>query len=181
MKGSREPSPRQRFARDPRGRFKDRAYFTTDRHASIEMALQRMASRWLIEVSFRDAKQLFGLGQAQNGWGKGNKAQARRLKKSGPQPRGQRGRHAVERTAPIAWLSYAITVLCDLDAGNPHKDVARARAAAPWYQSKARPSVTDRLAWLRGQILARRLSRHPHRWADREKILRAIPAGMLAA
>ena len=167
--------------RDPTGKFKDRAYFTTDVKATVELALQRMAHRWLIEVSFRDAKQLFGLGDAQNGWGKGRPTKKRQAKKPGPQPHGNKGEHAIRRTAPIAWLVYAITILYYLDAGHAQQDVELARAAAPWYRSKTRPSVTDMLASLRGQLLTRRLSPHPCHRAAREKILRALPPGLLAA
>jgi len=169
------------ITRDPSGKFKDRAYFTTDLGASVETVLQRMAHRWLIEVCFRDTKQLFGLGDAQNGWGMAPREQDRRAKKPGPQPRGSKGSHAIHRTAPIAFLVYAITVLYYLDAGNAQQDVQRTRAAAPWYRSKAHPSVGNMLACLRGQLFARRLSKHPGHWASRQKLLRLFPDGLFAA
>ncbi len=166
------------LTRDPSGRLKDRAYFSTDLDASVETILERMAGRWLIEICFRDLKQLFGMSHPQNGWGRGEK---RRRKVPGAAPLGTRGEHAVRRTAPFACLVYALVVIVYLKLNRGEKDVKAAREAAPWYRSKQYPSLTDMLASLRGDLLARRLSRHPGDWAARAKIHRLIPWGLLAA
>ena len=68
----------------------------------------RFARRWLIEVCFRDSKQLLGLNDPQNGWSRGVRRKKR--PKPGPQPRGNRGRKAAERTTPFVWIVYGITV-----------------------------------------------------------------------
>lgn len=171
------------LTRDPAGKFKDRAYFTTDTQASVETVLQRIAHRWAIEVSFRNAKQLFGLGDAQNGWSKRSekRSSAKRVRPSGPQPRGSRGELAVRRTAPIAWLVYALTVLHYLDVGRPGKEVELVRHFAPWYRHKRHPSVADMLARLRADLLARRLSPSPGNRAHWKKIINALPPSLLAA
>ena len=81
--------------RDPKGNFEDRAFFSTDVVATPAQLLKRYSHRWLIEVSFRDAKQHFGLNDPQNGWSRGR---SKSKQKPGPQPRGNRGRRTVERT-----------------------------------------------------------------------------------
>ncbi len=82
----------------------------------------------------------------------------RAKKKAGPNARGNRGRLAVERTAPICFLAYGITVVWYLRHGKPQEDVARAMAEAPWYTHKRQPSFSDMLAALRRQLWASRLS-----------------------
>lgn len=169
------------LTRDPSGRLKDRAYFTTDLQASVTTVLQRIARRWLIEVVFRNAKQLFGLGHAQNGWWKKKRTTRRSPKKAGPQPRGTKGEHAIRRTAPMAWFVYSITVLYYFDAGRHEQDVQRSREAAPWYTRKTRLSIQDMLGFVRGQLLVRRLSKHPGDEAECAKLLERLPNGLLAA
>ncbi len=169
------------LTRDPSGKFQDRAYFTTDLAATPEQVLARFAARWLIEVCFRDAKQLFGLGDAQNGWGKGKQSKTRVRKKAGPQPRGTKGQRAVERTAPFAWTVYTIVVLWYIRLDRAQRDVTLAKANAPWHRSKVNPSVLDMLVALRSELLARRLSPHPGDWRGLRKTLRAIPRSLLAA
>jgi hypothetical protein len=89
------------------------------------------ASRWCIEVSIEDAKQLGGVGQARN-----------RLQK------------AVERTVPFALVVNTLAICWYATAGHHPDDVQAARALAPWYRQKAQPSVLDMLAKLRRVIIA---------------------------
>jgi hypothetical protein len=114
------------LTRDPSGRLGERAYFTTDLKASVATTLERMAGRWLIEVSFRDLKQLFGMGDAQNGWGRGNR---RRKKTAGSDPLGIKGEHAIRRTAPLVCFTYAIVIITYVKMDRAETDVARARKA----------------------------------------------------
>jgi len=65
---------------------------------------------------------------------------------------------AVERTAPLCFLSYGIAVVWYLHHGKPQEDVARAMAEAPWYRHKREPSFSDMLAALRRQLWASRFS-----------------------
>ncbi len=147
------------LTRDPKGHSEDRVYFTTDVNASVESILQRYAHRWLIEVCFRDAKQLLGLADPQNGWSRGERE--RESKKPGPRPRGSRGREAVLRTVPLAWTVYALVIIWYLKAGRWESDVRRSRELAPWYVSKSIPSFADMLAALRVELIARRLIDNP--------------------
>lgn len=148
------------LTRDPKGNCQDRAFFSTDCSATPAEILQRFAGRWLIEVSFRDAKQLFGLGDPQNGFSRGAR---QRRKKPGPRPRGNRGRNAVERTAPFIWAIYGIVIVWYLRAGRWERDVRAHRERAPWHRSKKTPSFEDMLNALRTEILVHRLLGQPLR------------------
>ena len=123
------------ITRDPKGRIEDRAYFSTDSAMAIEELLLRFSRRWMIEVSFRDAKQHLGLEDPQNGWGRRRRKSSRR-KRPGPQPRGRRGETATLHTFPLAFIAYAVVVLWYLEHGQQQRDVRRARKRMPWYRSK---------------------------------------------
>lgn len=146
------------LTRDPKGNCEDRAFFSTDHPATPEDILQRFAGRWLIEVSFRDVKQLFGLADPQNGFSRGTRP---RRKAPGPQPRGNRGRKAVERTAPFIWAVYGIVIVWYLGQERWQRDVRSYRERAPWNRSKTTPSFEDMLEALRAEILVHRLLGHP--------------------
>jgi hypothetical protein len=146
------------LTRDPKGNYEDRTFFSTEHSATPADILQRFAGRWLIEVSFRDAKQLFGLADPQNGFSRGARL---KRKNAGPQPRGDRGHKAVERTARFVWMVYAIVIVWYLDEGHWQRDVQVRRKQAPWYRSKATPSFEDMLAALRTEMLVHRLHRQP--------------------
>jgi len=86
--------------RDPRGRFRDRAFFATDTKLRAEEILALFSHRWDLEVTFRDLKQVLGLAAPQNGWwrrGAGERSSGRR---PGPAPQRVRARRAVECTVP---------------------------------------------------------------------------------
>ena len=146
--------------RDPRGNFEDRAFFSTDVMSAPAQLLKRFSHRWLIEVSFRDAKQHFGLNDPQNGWSRGRRKSKR---KPGPQPRGNRGRRAVERTVPFIWTLYGIVVVWYLREDRWKDDVKALKKRSPWYSSKTTPSFQDMVEALRVETLARRLLARPLR------------------
>lgn len=145
------------LTRDPKGSYQDRAFFSTDHSAAPAEILQRFAGRWLIEVSFRDTKQLLGLVDPQNGFSRGSRTKRKRF---GPQPRGNRGRKAVERTAPFIWALYGIVIVWYLGADRWQRDVRELRKRATWYRSKNTPSFEDMLDALRTEILVHRLLGH---------------------
>ena len=107
------------LTRDPRGRLQDRAYFCTDTEPSAAEILTRYSRRWSTEVTFRDAKQFLGVGDPQNGFWRRKHGTRRPKVKAGPNPRGNRGRKAVERTVPLCFLAYGVTVAwyCAAPAG----------------------------------------------------------------
>ena len=117
--------------RDARATGWDLALVTTDLAASPAQLIERYASRWSIEVTIEDSKQVFGTGQARN-----------------------RKARAVERTVPFQLACQAIATVWYATAGHDHGDIDACRARAPWYTSKAQPSTADMAAKLRRVIIA---------------------------
>jgi hypothetical protein len=168
--------------RDPRRRYDDRAFFATDRALSAADILTAFCRRWAQEVLFRDSKQLLGLEHPQNGWWRRRSGERRPPKQAGPEPHASRGAHAVERTAPFAFVAYALVVIWYFRHGRPDADVARARLHAPWYRHKREPSIADMLAALRRTIWVARLFAGAGRTTVSKKLLtRALPDWLLRA
>ena len=167
--------------RDPSGRLNDRAYFTTDLTLKVEDMLAQFARRWEIEVSFRNTKQSLGIQNPQNGWWRRAKDTPRPKKRPGPNPRGRIGEKAINHTLAMAFATHAIVVLWYWQHGNPKKDVAAARAAAPWYRKKIDPSFSDMLAAVRREIWTERFSLNPIIAGGRNKIRKLLPHWLLAA
>ncbi len=167
--------------RDPKGRIQDRAYFATDPDMRIGELLERFSHRWLIEVSFRDAKQCLGLEDPQNGWGRRKAGSRRRRKRPGPQPHGRKGENATLHTFPLAFTAYAVVLIWYLRHGQDARDVRRARKRMPWYRNKGTPSFNDMLVALRRETWAGRLSEDPQNGRDRRKIREWLSDAMLAA
>jgi len=159
------------LTRDPKGRWQDRAYFSTDPERSAEQILARYAHRWHLEVTFQAAKQTLGLEDPRNGWWRRVHGRRGDTKKAGPKPRGNRGRKAVERTVPFILLTYALVAVWFFQHGDAEQVVRRQRRAKPWYGLKREPSYGDMLAALRRAFWAQRISRHPHLRAHRAKIV----------
>lgn len=136
------------LTRDPRGRYDDRAYFSTALDSSPEEILQTVARRWPLEVAFRNLKQAFGLEEPQNGWARS--ARARPTAEA-----------AARRTVPLIFMAYSVTVLWYLKHGKPAADVAWIRAVRPWQRQKCEPSFDDMLAALRRRIWAHRITGGP--------------------
>ena len=167
--------------RDPKRPIEDRAYFATDPTMAIEELLKRFSHRWLIEVSFRDAKQCLGLEDPQNGWGRRKARSGRRRKRPGPQPRGRKGETATLHTFPLTFTAYAVVVIWYLQHGRDDREVRRARKRMPWYRSKAAPSFAGMLVALRRETWAGRLSEDPQDPWDRRKIRQRLSDALLAA
>lgn len=167
------------ITKDPSGRNKDRAFFTTKADSSVEDVLVHFAYRWEIEVMFRNAKQVVGLQDPQNGWWRVKSGKPR--KRPGPNPRGHRGEKAIVHTMAMALTAYALIVIWYFHHGDRKTDVARAQLEAPWYQHKATPSFNDMLSAIRGKLWASRFSTHPLFNGVREKICNLLPHWLLAS
>jgi hypothetical protein len=166
--------------RDPEGRLKDRAFFSTKPDASVEEVLRQFSRRWEIECSFRNAKQVVGLEDPQNGWWRLRSGRPKR-KKAGPNPRGTRGEKAIVHTMAVALAAYSLIVIWYFHYGDRKADVARARSEAPWYQHKVSPSFNDMVAAIRREVWTSRFSAHPVFKRVREKIRNLLPHWLLAA
>lgn len=117
---------------DPKGkRAMAMALVSTDTTLSAQEIAERYALRWTIEVCFRDAKQLSGVGEARN-----------------------RTPKAVKRTVPFGFLCQALTVTWYALNGDPAADVRERRERAPWYRHKRAPSHGDMLVALRRAMIA---------------------------
>jgi hypothetical protein len=136
----------------------DIALITTDLNATAETIITRYADRWSVEVTFFDAKNILGIGEARN-----------RVKK------------AVERTVPFGLFCHSILILWYALHGHHLTDTAQRRAAAPWYRSQAEPSTLDMLTTLRRQVIAARFMPPSPRPATTQEILEVHQAWALAA
>ena len=122
------------LVRDKTSAGYDIALVSTDPAATAAQVIERYAARWSIEVAIEDAKQTSGVGQARN-----------RLPK------------AVERTVPFELVITTLAICWYATAGYQPGDVTTARELAPWYRTKAQPSVADMLTKLRRVIIAAQL------------------------
>lgn len=140
--------------RDPKGRFEDRAYFSTDAEMTVCDIAKVFSLRWTQEEMHRNVKQHLGMEDPQNGWWHRPKGKRRNKKIPGPQPHKERGAKAVTRTVPFILTIYALVVICYFCIGDAQDDVERVRRRAPWYREKIEPSFGDMLAALRRQLWA---------------------------
>ena len=102
------------------------ALVTTDQATAGERIVARYASRWSIERSIKDGKQLLGAGDAHN-----------------------RLPAAVERTTPLGLANLTILILWYDQAGHPDPDLNSRRTAAPWYRRKCHVSIEDMITAFR--------------------------------
>lgn len=98
------------------------AFYSTCWEATAVEVITWYSMRWSIEVTNHDSKQHLGFEEPQ-GW----------------------SRRAVERTAPLAMLTYSLIVLWFAREG--HRDWRP--LDCPWYTSKKAPSFADMLRTLR--------------------------------
>jgi len=119
----------------------DIALISTDTDTSACDLLACYSERWAIEVSFQDAKQVLGVGEAHN-----------------------RTQRAVLRTVPFGFLCQSITICWYALAGQADADVERRRLKAPWHRDKRAPSTLDMLAALRRELI--RAQYRPGRHCD---------------
>jgi Archaeal putative transposase ISC1217 len=125
----------------------DIALITTDLRATAEDIVARYAARWSIEVTFHDAKNLLGVGEAQN-----------RLRK------------AVERTVPFGLFCQTLLTIWYATTGGDPDDIATRRAQSPWYTTKQHPSTRDFLTKFRRTVIAARFKPTSPRTATPEEI-----------
>jgi hypothetical protein len=109
----------------------DLALVSTDLAATAAELAERYATRWQVEVCFRSARQDAGVGQARN-----------------------RTRRAVQRTVPFGLVCSSLAIVWYTQHGHHPADLAARRAQAPWYQTKAHPSMADMLTKLRRALIA---------------------------
>ena len=167
--------------RDPKGRFEDRAYFSTDPKMTTEDIARSFSLRWTQEEMHRNVKQHMGLEDPQNGWWHRAKGERRNKKVPGPQPHKERGAKAVSRTVPFVLTIYALVVLWYFCHGSAQDDVERARRRAPWYRKKYEPSFGDMIAALRRHLWAERNFSEPTTEQGAAKINAALLESLCAA
>jgi hypothetical protein len=112
------------------GGRKCQAFFSTCPTDTIEQVLTCYAARWSLEVTNHDAKGQLGF-EEPPGWSK----------------------RAVQRTAPVAMLLYALVVLWFSREGHRHCQVPN----RPWYIGKTQPSFADMLTTLRCQSVKKQV------------------------
>lgn len=152
------------ITRDPKRRAEIRAYVATDADLDPVLVLSLYSRRWQLEVTFREMKQELGFEDPQNGFWRRRRGLRANTRRHAPKPRAHHGERAVARTAPLAGIAYALTLLWYLQQGDIQRDVARARRDAPWYQHKSTPSFQDMRNALCREIRRRRF-RRILRWA----------------
>ena len=119
--------------RDPSGRRRDEAFFCTDLDCDAAFILATYARRWTLEVTFHDAKQHLGFGQAQN-----------------------QTPLAVGRTAPFVGLVYSLVLLWA--AAYHQQGGTLTWIARPWYRTKTALAFPDLLTALRQELWRARFS-----------------------
>lgn len=135
------------IVRDPDGIQPDDYFFTTDPAATAAAVIARYATRWGIEVCFRDVKQDLG-GQNPQSW-----------KRQGP-----------ERAAALSLWLHALTWCWYLDT-HPRGQTWTPRA---WYPTKATPSFLDALAALRRVLWSQRITAMSRSEPDNTQITEAL-------
>jgi len=110
------------IVRDPTGKTKDQAFYTTKLDMGAEATLTGYADRWSIEVAFENSKGHFGFEDPQS-----------------------RKKKAVERTAPMAMALYSMVIMWFAKRGYRKCTFLN----RPWYTKKATPSFVDIMATLR--------------------------------
>jgi DDE superfamily endonuclease len=104
-----------------------RVFFSTDPNLSVPQILEGYASRWAIEVCFRDLKQLLGFADSS-----------------------ARKRAAVERVAPFVGFSYTVLVLWF--AQGAYRSAFATPPLRPWYPHKRGMSFADVLRAAQGVL-----------------------------
>ena len=148
------------YTRDPRGRYEDRVYFSTDITMPGEGIVESYSMRWTLECSFRNGKQSLGIADPQNGFWRRTKAESEQDGCNGKDP-SERGRKAVLHTFLFAMLTYSFVIVWYLQNGSLDRDVARARERSPWYRHKSSVSFDDMLRALRAECLRSMFADHP--------------------
>jgi len=124
------------LCRDPRGRHGDVVFFDTDIQAGPSQIIERYGSRWSIEVTNRETKQLLGAADPQC-----------------------RRELSVIRSPMFAYWSYSFVVLWFVrQFASTRKLVTD---SPPWYRQKKSFTFSDMLAAARRSHLSLRISSEP--------------------
>lgn len=135
--------------RDFPGHEKDDVFVCTDPTLSPRHIIESFSKRWSLEVTFHDAKGKLGFEDPQN-----------------------RTERAVERTAPLALISYSLIVLWYVQHG--HRSRAARQDLLPWYTHKTGTTFSDMLATLRRASWRERLFDPASSKRDLQKRLRPL-------
>ncbi len=109
------------LCRDPKGKYSDTVLFDTDVTASTKEIVARYASRWSIEITNRETKQLLGAGDPQC-----------------------RKESSVIRAPMFAYWAYSFVVLWFFRQFSTAKNLVA--HPAPWYRQKKNFTFSDMLA-----------------------------------
>lgn len=112
------------------GRKEFFAILCTDPLCFPEDVVSAYASRWSIEVAFKEAKQELGVGAARN-----------------------RTKRAVQRTVPLGFIFQSIITVAYALHGEHEADLQRAKQNAPWQPGKDGLTLRDIIASLRFQAI----------------------------
>jgi hypothetical protein len=136
----------------------DLALVSTDLDSNAEELAGWYATRWAIEVTFEDARQHTGVGQARN-----------------------RTPRAVERTVPFGLYAQSLTIIWYTRHGYQPEHVTARRLLSPWYQDKTEPSYQDMIVALRRTLITARFRAGKPRQPTPEEILAVQTAWAEAA
>lgn len=131
------------------GHERDDVFVSTDTTLSAAAIIESFSKRWPLEVTFHETKGKLGLEDPQN-----------------------RTERAVERTAPLALVSYSLVVLWYVLHGQRTR--AANLPALPWYPHKAGLTFSDMLTTLRRASWSERLLDPGASVADLRKRLRPL-------
>jgi hypothetical protein len=131
------------------GHDHDDVFVSTDHDLSARTIIESFAKRWSLEVTFHETKGKLGFEDPQN-----------------------RAERAVERTAPLALVSYSLTILWYVLHGQRSR--AARVSALPWYTHKAGTTFSDMLATLRRASWRERLLDPGASMGDLKKRLRPL-------
>jgi hypothetical protein len=135
--------------RDLPGHEKDDVFVSTDPKLTPRHIIESFSKRWSLEVTFHEAKGKLGFEDPQN-----------------------RTERAVERTAPIALISYSLTVLWYIQHGQ--RSGAAQLPKLPWYTHKMGTAFSDMLTTLRRASWRERLFDPASSPSDLRKRLRPL-------
>jgi hypothetical protein len=140
---------RQVVVRDFPGHERDDVFVSTNRALPPAEIIESFSKRWSLETTFHETKGKLGFEDPQN-----------------------RTERAVERTAPLALISYSLVVLWYVLHGQRSK--AAKLPALHWYRHKAGVTFSDMLATLRRASWRERLLDPDASVADLRKRLRPL-------
>ena len=118
------------LVRDVLGKRPDQMFYSTCLDWDARQILSTYATRWAIEVTFENVKQLLGFGDPAN-----------------------RKEKAVRRTAPMALVLYSLILVWFHEQGHRYLEFPD----RPWYRQKQEPSFADMLTTLRRQSFEEKL------------------------